>query len=287
MSRGKRPNRVLSILPIFAAVFAGAPARAQESEGPAALAPKSSNAQSTGFLNALGSEAKLYLDDGAALFTAPFHWTAEDRKLAAGVVLLVAGTMVFDTRLANESNERRSSSTNSFSSYTTGLGASDAWILSGGLAVSGLVLKDQHLSVMGREGIEASVMAGLIANILKPVFGRERPPAANNTVTFEPGSKNYSFPSGHATEAFSVASVIAARSSGWIIPTLAYAGASAVAFDRVNDRAHFPSDVVAGAALGIVVGRFIVHRHERASEAPATDISLAPLPHGLGLVAHF
>jgi membrane-associated phospholipid phosphatase len=110
---------------------------------------------------------------------------------------------------------------------------------------------------------------------------------AGNQTTFEPGSGNYSFSSGHATEAFAVASVIAARTSGWIVPTLAYTVASLVAFDRVNDRAHVPSDVAAGAAIGAVVGRFIVHRHERTMEAPGPEISLTTLPHGVGLVARF
>jgi len=37
--------------------------------------------------------------------------------------------------------------------------------------------------------------------------------------------------------------------------------ATGVAFSRVNDRAHFPSDVVAGALIGRAVARGIVARH--------------------------
>jgi membrane-associated phospholipid phosphatase len=141
---------------------------------------------------------------------------------------------------------------------------------------------------MGREAIEASVFAGLITTVLQPIFGRERPGTSDNETLFKPASNNHSFPSGHATLAFSVASVIAARSSGWFWPTLAYTTASVVAFDRVNNRAHFPSDVLAGAAIGISVGRFIVHRHERSDyDKPKVSVSLTPIPHGLGLVARF
>jgi membrane-associated phospholipid phosphatase len=197
--------------------------------------------------------------------------------------------MAFDQRLASESQERRSASTDRLSRLTTGLGAGDAWAISGGLLATGLVFGDRRLTTMGREAIEASLFAGVIANVVKPAFGRERPLLSNNEAVFKPGTSNYSFPSGHATEAFAVASVVAIRSSGWVVPTLAYTCASLVAFDRVNDRAHFPSDVLAGAALGVAVGRFIAHRHDRLEETgtPRLTLSLEPIPHGLGLRARF
>ncbi len=68
-----------------------------------------------------------------------------------------------------------------------------------------------------------------------------------------------SFPSGHATAAFATASVLAGRYSQhrWV-PWVAYTGATFVALSRIPDRAHFPSDVFAGAALGYVIGHFVV-----------------------------
>lgn len=197
--------------------------------------------------------------------------------------------MAFDERLSSESQERRSARTDRLSRITTGLGAGDAWAISGGLLATGIVFGDRRLATMGREAIEASIFAGLIANVLKPAFGRERPLSSNNGTVFKPGTSNFSFPSGHSTEAFAVASVVAIRSSGWVVPTLAYTCASLVAFDRVNDRAHFPSDVLAGAALGVTVGRFIAHRHDRLEETgiPRLTLSLEPIPHGLGLRARF
>jgi membrane-associated phospholipid phosphatase len=280
------PRAALLPLLLLGGFFLAAEARAQETE-PSPIAETKAPRPPSGFFGALGSEAKLYLDDASALVTAPFSWNAGDRTRAAGALVLVGGLMVFDTRIASESQERRSSLTNSISKATTGLGSVDAFYLSGGLIASGFAFHDSHLTLMGREAIEASVFSGLISNALKPVFGRVRPALAGNQTTFEPGSGNYSFPSGHATEAFAVASVVASRSSGWLVPTLAYTAASLVAFDRVNDRAHFPSDVAAGAVIGAVVGRFIVHRHERTMETPGPEISLTTLPHGLGLVARF
>ncbi len=143
---------------------------------------------------------------------------------------------------------------------------------------------------MGREGIEACLIAGLMTDILKPVFGRLRPYQSDNETVFQPFTNNVSFPSGHATVAFAFASVVSARSSGWIIPTASYTLASLVAYSRVNDHQHFPSDVVAGGLIGTVVGRFIVHRHERAESgapAPKVELSLFPVRNGLGIAARF
>jgi membrane-associated phospholipid phosphatase len=70
-----------------------------------------------------------------------------------------------------------------------------------------------------------------------------------------------------------------------VIPVVAYSAAALVAFDRVNDRVHFASDVAAGAILGTTIGRFIVRRHmqaqERTRQKPVTDIQLLPIPGGL------
>jgi membrane-associated phospholipid phosphatase len=73
------------------------------------------------------------------------------------------------------------------------------------------------------------------------------------------------------------------RAKGWLVPTIAYTAATLVAFDRVNDRVHFTSDVAAGAVLGTAVGRFLVARHRaaQAQQKPAHEINLVPIPGGL------
>lgn len=66
-----------------------------------------------------------------------------------------------------------------------------------------------------------------------------------------------SFPSGHASGMFTLASLLDKRYGAKVgIPL--YAVAAYVAFSRVRMRKHFPTDVVAGATLGILVGRSFV-----------------------------
>jgi membrane-associated phospholipid phosphatase len=108
------------------------------------------------------------------------------------------------------------------------------------------------------DAIVSSVIASkAITPALKELTGRERP-----------NGGDASFPSNHATQAFAVASVIAGhypekRWVGW----LAYGLANGVAFSRVYHDAHYTSDVLAGAAIGALVGRTVVttNRRERAT----------------------
>ncbi|MGW6706147.1 phosphatase PAP2 family protein [Streptomyces sp. NPDC054956] len=72
-----------------------------------------------------------------------------------------------------------------------------------------------------------------------------------------------SFPSGHAASAFAFASGVALESPGWgaaLAPV-----AACVAFSRVYTGVHYPSDVLAGAALGVAAG-FLVRRLTREAE---------------------
>ncbi|MFE2164482.1 bifunctional phosphatase PAP2/diacylglycerol kinase family protein [Streptomyces sp. NPDC059447] len=96
-----------------------------------------------------------------------------------------------------------------------------------------------------------------------------------------------SFPSGHSASAFAFTAGVALESPGWgavLAPV-----AAAVAFSRVYTGVHYPSDVVAGAALGVASG-FLVRRLARDAEGarvvPGNERTAAEapaLPDGSGL----
>lgn len=91
--------------------------------------------------------------------------------------------------------------------------------------------------------IDAAVSSTLITEGLKSVIREERPN----------GNDSRSFPSEHATMAFSIATVQAEydpkSSVYW------YAGASAVALWRVQSKDHYLQDVVAGGLIGYLTAK--------------------------------
>lgn len=127
---------------------------------------------------------------------------------------------------------------------------------------------------VAEDGLAASAIAsGAITPLLKFALGRPRPSETAGTVEF--GEGGVSFPSGHATQAFAVASVVASHYESIWVKVGAYGLASLVGWSRMHDRAHYASDVVAGALIGIVVGKAVVRLHEnqrfRISASPSVN----------------
>jgi undecaprenyl-diphosphatase len=104
-----------------------------------------------------------------------------------------------------------------------------------------------------RHAVVALATAGfssLIVNrIVKDTIARERPEDHLVATVRTPSSS--SFPSGHTLAAFCTAFVLADSDA----QTVANVGfAAAVAVSRVHLRAHHPTDVIGGAAIGSVLG---------------------------------
>jgi membrane-associated phospholipid phosphatase len=98
-------------------------------------------------------------------------------------------------------------------------------------------------------------VVGLIYLFLKWAVGRQRPVIVDAPFDFHPfayGLTGLSFPSGHASLAFATATCLAAvMPRGAIVFFLV---AIAVGAERILENAHYVSDVVAGAGLGIISG---------------------------------
>ncbi len=238
---------------------------------------------------ALLDEARRYLKDGAALVKSPLHWNGQDLRMFAAFSVSLGVLLATDEQTYQAVQQRRSATTDAISSATTDFGGPYAWAVAGGLLAGGLLTKNPEMRDTGRDAIEAAFFAGLLTAIFKPVFGRERPNQSDGQTIFHGFTSQYeSFPSGHATLAFAVASVVAMRTDGWIVPTVAYTLATMVAFDRVNDQKHFVADVFAGAAIGVAVGRFVVGRHRSETEPRSgVAVALVPTPGGIGARLQF
>jgi undecaprenyl-diphosphatase len=96
-------------------------------------------------------------------------------------------------------------------------------------------------------------IGGLLTGLMKDSLERPRPEAASSDIqpaVDTPGS--WSFPSGHTSTAFAAAVVVASLHPRLRLPVLGLA--ALVGLSRVYLGVHFTIDVVAGAALGLLVG---------------------------------
>jgi membrane-associated phospholipid phosphatase len=105
-----------------------------------------------------------------------------------------------------------------------------------------------------RLALAAMVDAVMITQALKFVTGKERPFQSDGGIRFHgPGSGFSSFPSGHTSASFAVATVLGSRYPRY--RTLLLGLATAVGLSRMSTASHFPSDVFVGAGIGIYTGR--------------------------------
>lgn len=135
-------------------------------------------------------------------------------------------------------------------------GASRLGSAESGLVISALVLTvgDEKARDTGKLMFFSLVGASAVTAGLKYAVNRERPDGE------EHDRLNSSFPSGHATGAFAMASVAGAKYSSLRIPV--YLLASTVALSRVYLGRHYPTDVLAGAGIGLCTG-WLVIKNER------------------------
>jgi lipid A 4'-phosphatase len=125
----------------------------------------------------------------------------------------------------------------------------------------------------------ALAASGLLADLLKVLVGRTRPKllfasGAYDFTWFGWHPDHWSFPSGHATTA---AALMTALWCVWPRPLWLYVAAAAlVAASRVVTGQHYPSDVIAGAVIGIVVTRALAVRLLPRRGAAAAERDAAP-----------
>ncbi len=93
----------------------------------------------------------------------------------------------------------------------------------------------------------------LLCNLfLKPLVGRVRPYALREVVLLISAQMDASFPSGHAAASFTLAFCLAFRKHKLAIP--AFLMAALLSFSRLYLYLHYPTDIFAGIAVGLLCG---------------------------------
>ena len=100
--------------------------------------------------------------------------------------------------------------------------------------------------------VVADVIADLLAELGKTIVDRHRP----FETQLGPPTSTHSFPSGHSATAFACATVLAMLAPRWRVPFFVLA--ALIAFSRLYNGVHYPTDVLAGSLLGVLVGLAVV-----------------------------
>ena len=156
--------------------------------------------------------------------------------------------------------------------YLTHLGQVGAiWLLIGFVLIISKKYRFWGFALIG-----AVAAVGLFNEvILKAIVARPRPFVADPSIQLLISAPTgYSFPSGHAGCAFAAATVIAFmpigrgwKAGAWVLAVL-------LAFSRLYLQVHYPTDVLVGAAIGVLYGIIAVKvgkaiQRKRLSRAPA------------------
>jgi membrane-associated phospholipid phosphatase len=198
----------------------------------------------------------------------PHHlFTRGDLVFGLAAVGLTAAAVPNDEWLTEESTEGNSVGERRLASIATPLG-SGALVLGTLAAVYGagrLMHHDGLAASATRVGL-AVLASGATALAMKEGIGRARPlDSPNDSDDIMPFRGDKSFPSGHATVAFALASAVSHETHDRWVSWALYPVAAAVAWSRVHDNEHWTSDVVAGAFLG----GWIANKTERIFELRA------------------
>lgn len=260
---------------------------------PAPKAPESAMATpamgSSSDPDRFSSLPRLLLDDAAHVVSAPARWDRSDWvAVGAGTAAVVGVGLLLDRSTDRFMTNHANASWDRAAKNVQKLGGTPSVLIAGGTYLAGVAFKDPEVRATGIDTMVTMGLAQLLLTIpLKTVAGRSRPSEGKGTHDFHPLNGGASFPSGHTTQAFALASVISEHADRPWVSGLSYGLAGLVGLSRVEQRQHFLSDVVAGGLIGTFVGKAVVAHNQalRADARRKVSMSFSPIfqPGGYGV----
>lgn len=212
---------------------------------------------------------RFMIDDFRDVISSPFHWRSKDwfkmSILVAGTGLLIA----YDDKIYDFIQSQRTPFTKAITKFPLEpLGHYAGFSVLAGMYTYGHFAKKGKPQATALLAAESYLIAGLLVQLPKFVFGRSRPQSNNPPDHLEwqgPGGGS-SFWSGHTTSAFAIASVIASMYNDKKgIQIAAYTIATMAGLSRIHDQKHWASDVLVGAVVGTAIGKMVVKNYKSRS----------------------
>jgi membrane-associated phospholipid phosphatase len=205
--------------------------------------------------------------------------TGKDALLLGVFALGTAAVAPLDLRVANRLQDSATQANRFLGRAATGfrlLGDPGSFATGAGVYLIGRAGGNRRVEALGLHSVESILLADVLGGGIKLLVGRQRPFVDTKTpYNFQlwrgfSGYQYQSFPSGHTTTAFAFASTVTRESqfwwphAAWYVGTVFYGGATLVGLSRIYNNQHWASDVMAGAAIGTLVGLKVVkytHSH--------------------------
>ncbi len=206
---------------------------------------------------------KGYISDTKNILASPLHWKRSYWVKTSLILGITAGLYIRDQKIQNWVQRNRNDTSNKISRFTKPFG--DGKYTLPPLFMFyfyGYFFEDDRARRTAMLSLESFVISGVFTSFIKFAGHRHRPNTGDPSNRWDGPNfsvSNLSFPSGHSCSAFAIAVVIASEYRNKIfVPALSYSIATLTALSRVNDNAHWASDVFFGSVIGYFTGRAIV-----------------------------
>jgi membrane-associated phospholipid phosphatase len=170
--------------------------------------------------------------------------------LCIGFIALSCTAQSIDYRIMREINCNRHQCLDNTFKFISG---SSQYISAGApfaLLGAGIFSNNRNLIKQGEDAAISYAISSIATFALKNTIRRERPFVRHKDIIKLSNGGGMSFPSGHTSAAFSIATSIALDNRQWYIRTPVFVWASLAGYSRVHLGVHYPSDVLAGAVVG-------------------------------------
>lgn len=243
----------------------------------------------------LGSCLRDFLGDQGSIWSSPVRIRPHDALWLVPLAGAIGVSLHYDVQTLQQvsTSPSRIRTSNDLSNA----GVYGAIGVAGATYAIGKFTHNETARETGVLSLEAIADSGLVTEVLKLATNRERPYTGSGQGRFWPDGSNLytansSFPSEHATIIWAFSHVVADETPGhrWLHLGI-YALAAGVSAARVTSRNHFPSDVVAGSAIGYLVGGYVYRRHSESyfDSTPTSVLTVSPVydaathSYGLGM----
>jgi membrane-associated phospholipid phosphatase len=170
----------------------------------------------------------------------------------------VGALMALDEPLQRHAQSHRTDTKDDIASIFTQEGEAPYYAgISLGVLGVGLLSGNAEIRRAGMRMVASLAVSFTAAEGLKFVTGRARPDSGLGAFHFDPFSGSESFPSGHVTAAFAIATSLSDDIKKPLVSVLLYTAATGTAFARINDNRHWLSDTAMGMELGIFSAKLV------------------------------